>query len=179
MSIAFKPILEVKTMKDKVVALLLLIIMLLNIFDVLSDISLGVPKWHIFEEMLVVLASGIMAIYLIVDIWQKNKKLLALKNQLIESNRALANINDEMKKARSDYSAVIIEQFKQWSLTSGEQEVAMLLLKGLSFKEISLVRDTKEKTVRQQASTIYNKSSLEGRHDLAAWFLEDFIANDQ
>ena len=80
-----------------------------------------------------------------------------------------------MLNARHKYSTVIREQFLQWSLTLSEQEVAMLLLKGLSFKEISAVRSTKEKTVRQQASTIYSKANIDGRHELAAWFLEDFI----
>ncbi len=49
---------------------------------------------------------------------------------------------------------------------------------GVMLKEIAAVRDTREKTVRQQASAIYDKSGLEGRHALAAWFLEDFIAPD-
>lgn len=80
-----------------------------------------------------------------------------------------------MTLARRQYSQVIHDQFELWQLTQSEQNVAMLLLKGLSFKEISAVRETKEKTVRQQASTIYNKSGVEGRHDFAAWFLEDFI----
>ena len=29
---------------------------------------------------------------------------------------------------------------------------------------------------RQQASTTYGKSGLEGRHAFSAWFLEDFLA---
>jgi DNA-binding NarL/FixJ family response regulator len=52
----------------------------------------------------------------------------------------------------------------------------MLLLKGLRFKEISSVRNTKDKTVRQQASVIYSKANVERRHEFAAWFLEDFMA---
>jgi len=50
-----------------------------------------------------------------------------------------------MKNARHEYSEVIREQFEQWQLTPSEQQVAMLLLKGLSFKEIGCVRNTKEK----------------------------------
>jgi DNA-binding NarL/FixJ family response regulator len=38
-----------------------------------------------------------------------------------------------------------------------------------------LIRDTKEKTVRQQASHLYTKSGLAGRHVLAAYFLEDLL----
>lgn len=51
----------------------------------------------------------------------------------------------------------------------------MLLLKGLSFKEIASVRDTMEKTVRQQASTIYEKANVSGRHVFSAWFMEDLL----
>jgi len=70
---------------------------------------------------------------------------------------------------------VIQRQFDDWGLTQTEKEVAMLLLKGLSFKEIAVVRDTLEKTVRQQASSIYRKSGLGGRHAFSAWFIEDLL----
>jgi len=80
-----------------------------------------------------------------------------------------------MKNARYEYGVVIHNQFNEWSLTPSEKEVGMLLLKGLSFKEISAVRNTKEKTVRQQASILYSKANVEGRHEFSAWFLEDFI----
>jgi len=47
-----------------------------------------------------------------------------------------------------------------------------LLIKGLSIKEISELRDVKEKTVCQQATSIYVKSGYAGRHKLAAHFIE-------
>jgi DNA-binding NarL/FixJ family response regulator len=52
---------------------------------------------------------------------------------------------------------------------------ALLLLKGLSFKEIAAVRNTLEKTVRQQASGIYKKAGVSSRHAFAVWFIEDFL----
>ena len=149
--------------------------MILNSFDVLTDISLGVPTWHIVEEIVIVLVSGFVAIFLIFDIRRLNNHIHHLKEKLVVSDDKLKGITDEMVVARAQYSHVIHDQFEQWSLTKSEQSVAMLLLKGLSFKEISAVRETKEKTVRQQASTIYSKAGVEGRHDFAAWFLEDFI----
>ncbi len=163
-------------MKDKLIAAVLLIIMVLNFFDVLTDLSLGVPDWHIFEESMIVLISGLVGVLLILDIRKRTKSIQMLKTKLEDSDIKLKDITDEMMAARIQYSQVIHDQFEQWQLTRSEQEVAMLLLKGLSFKEISAVRETKEKTVRQQASTIYSKASVEGRHDFAAWFLEDFIA---
>lgn len=162
-------------MRDKFIAIVLLVIMVLNFFDVLTDISLGVPGWHILSESLIVVVSGIGALFLIKDIRARTFDISILKQELLISDDKFRNISDEMKSARHEYSAVIHSQFVKWSLTPSEQEVAMLLLKGLSFKEISGVRNTKEKTVRQQASVIYSKSNVEGRHEFAAWFLEDFM----
>lgn len=162
-------------MKDRLIATLLMIIMVLNFFDVLTDISLGVPIWHIFSESLIVAISGIGAIFLIKEIYAKTSNVAKLKKELMISDDKLKNISAEMMNARTQYAEVIHSQFEQWSLTKSEQEVAMLLLKGLSFREISSLRNTKEKTVRQQASLIYNKVGVQGRHEFAAWFLEDFM----
>ena len=72
--------------------------------------------------------------------------------------------------------AQIARQFDAWALTAAEREVGMLMLKGLRHKDIANVRGTSERTVRQQALTIYRKAGLDGRTDLAAFFLEDFLA---
>jgi DNA-binding CsgD family transcriptional regulator len=69
----------------------------------------------------------------------------------------------------------IDRQFAEWGLTGAEREVALLMLKGLRHKEIAAVRQTSERTVRQQALTIYKKAGLDGRTDLAAFFLEDLL----
>ncbi|NMP31536.1 LuxR family transcriptional regulator [Thalassotalea sp. M1531] len=164
-------------MKDKVIAIILGIIMVLNFLDVLTDMSLGVPVWHIVEESIIVLASAIGFVYLIGEINRRAKHINYLKEELVKSDHQLQNISDEMKNARTQYSELIYQQLSKWQLTKSEKEVAMLLLKGLSFREISGVRDTKEKTVRQQASNIYEKASVEGRHEFSAWFLEDFMEN--
>jgi DNA-binding NarL/FixJ family response regulator len=66
-------------------------------------------------------------------------------------------------------------QFRDWSLTPGECDVAMLLLKGLSHKEVARVRNSSPATVRQQAASIYQKSGLSSRAGLAAFFLEDLF----
>jgi DNA-binding CsgD family transcriptional regulator len=67
-------------------------------------------------------------------------------------------------------------QFSRWNLTEAEREVALLLLKGLSLKEIATVRATSERTVRAQARSLYSKAGLTGRAALSAFFLEDLLA---
>jgi DNA-binding CsgD family transcriptional regulator len=67
-------------------------------------------------------------------------------------------------------------QFQRWNLTEAEREVALLLLKGLSLKEIATVRATSERTVRVQSRALYGKAGLTGRAALSAFFLEDLLA---
>jgi DNA-binding NarL/FixJ family response regulator len=54
--------------------------------------------------------------------------------------------------------------------------VALLLLKGLSTKEIAAVRAVSERTVREQSGAVYTKANLTGRAALSAFFLEDLLA---
>lgn len=70
----------------------------------------------------------------------------------------------------------IDEQFTRWNLTEAEREVALLLLKGLSLKEIAQIRSTSERTIRAQAQSLYGKAGVTGRAALSAFFLEDLLA---
>ncbi|MDX1401845.1 MAG: hypothetical protein R3245_07985 [Kiloniellales bacterium] len=70
-------------------------------------------------------------------------------------------------------------QFQDWGMTDAERDVGLLILKGLSHKEIAALRATTEATVRAQAQSIYRKAKLPGKTAFAAYFLEDlFTFND-
>jgi DNA-binding CsgD family transcriptional regulator len=71
--------------------------------------------------------------------------------------------------------SAIQQQFADWRLTASECDVAILMLKGLSHKEIAQIRNSSAATVRQQAAAIYGKSGLTSRAELAAYFLEDLF----
>jgi putative tricarboxylic transport membrane protein len=68
----------------------------------------------------------------------------------------------------------IARQLKAWGLSSAEMEVAWMILKGLQFKEVAAARGTSERTVRQQAQTVYAKSGMANRTEFAAHFLETY-----
>jgi DNA-binding CsgD family transcriptional regulator len=70
----------------------------------------------------------------------------------------------------------IDQQFSRWNLTEAEREVALLLLKGLSLKEVAQVRATSERTIRAQTRSLYAKAGVSGRAALSAFFLEDLLA---
>lgn len=69
-------------------------------------------------------------------------------------------------------SGAIEAQFAAWGLTRAEADIAGLLLKGASLRDIAAVRRTSEATIRQQAQAVYRKSGLANRAELAAFFLE-------
>lgn len=93
----------------------------------------------------------------------------------------IARIEGEMWRGRvqahlDGLGAAIAQQFEAWSLTGAEAEVALLMIKGFSHKEIGALRHTSEATVRQQARAIYEKAGLKGRAAFSAYFLEDLLA---
>jgi DNA-binding CsgD family transcriptional regulator len=78
-------------------------------------------------------------------------------------------------EALDDLGAAIERQFEAWSLTPAEADIAGLILKGASLREIAVLRRTSEATIRQQAQSVYRKSGLGGRRELAAYFLEALL----
>lgn len=176
--------------KDSFFIILLVSLTLLNIYDFYNDYAESEHnKIHLLLEALIILLSVIGISFLIREIRQRQREAENLRKQLnvtradlsvtrtdLSNTRAdLQAIDSKMQQASRQYGEVIQEQLTTWDFTQSEKEVALLLLKGLSFEEVANVRDTKEKTVRQQATAIYRKSGLNGRHEFAAWFFEDFL----
>lgn len=161
--------------KELLFIAILLIIVVANLADLIYDTMMDAAIWHLLEEGVVITLSIGAIIYLIIKVKHQHNHLMGLKSELDESQLTLERLGRQMKAARSQYSKVIQEQFEGWKLSDSEQEIAIFLLKGLSFKEIAALRHTREKTVRQQASVIYTKAGVTGRHDFAAWFFEDFL----
>lgn len=111
-------------------------------------------------------------------VWQR--AAAARREEELFRNLEIARQDASLRGAEAEtllrgLSEQIDRQFADWGLTPAEREVALLMLKGLRHKEIASVRETSERTVRQQALTIYKKAGLDGRTDLAAFFLEDLL----
>ena len=102
-------------------------------------------------------------------------ELEAARAQAKRSNEDAARWNREARAVLRGLGEAIDRQFERWELTPAEREIALLQLKGLRHKAIAELRNTSERTVRQQALAVYRKSGLSGRTDLAAFFLEDLL----
>lgn len=149
--------------------------MTFNTFDLVVDFATNESIWHIIEEITVITLSVGLIVFLTIELKQKKRDLQALKEELKTTEHSLTQSTTFIQNARKEYSAIIHQQFYEWQLSQSQQQIALLLLKGLSFNEIAAIRDTKEKTVRQQASEIYKKADVAGRHAFSAWFFEDFL----
>jgi len=161
--------------KETTLILLLSLIVATNLYDLFVDYGHNASAWHLLEETLVVLVSIAAILWLVVNLRRQQRELEDLKRELHSGADSAVKLTPAVLVARRQLGEAIQKQFAAWQLTASEQDVALLLLKGLSFKEIAAVRNTLEKTVRQQASGIYKKAGVSGRHAFAAWFIEDFL----
>ena len=70
---------------------------------------------------------------------------------------------------------VMSAQFESWGLTPTERETALMLLQGHSHKRIGKLTGRSDRTIRQHAVSVYRKSGLAGRAELAGFFLGDLV----
>ncbi len=105
----------------------------------------------------------------------QRRALADLRHQLTKARGQFAGFDSRSQEIANQYRAVMQKQFDAWQLTASEQDVVIGMLKGLSFREIAGLRDTREKTGRQQATSVYRKAGVASRNELAAWFFEDML----
>ena len=98
-----------------------------------------------------------------------------LRQDLVRAVAEGARWREAHGEVLEDLASAIHRQFDAWSLTGAERDVAGLLLKGVSLGDIARLRHTSETTIRQQAQSVYQKSGLSGRRELAAFFLESLF----
>jgi DNA-binding CsgD family transcriptional regulator len=139
------------------------------------DISLGRLLFELVDIVPIVLTSVGVALLFRVTQRQREEHLKVIRD--LELARVQGQRwRNEARSFLNGLGDAIESQFSRWSLTEAEREVALLLLKGLSQKEIATVRAVSERTVREQSRAIYAKAGLTGRAALSAFFLEDLLA---
>lgn len=157
-----------------VVAILLLIALLVAI-DVGTDLRQGASSWHVVLEIAAGTVAAGGASYLLRDTLRLRRRL-AQQSSDLSAYRAQAEAWQARARLHVEGLARSIDQqLDLWQLSAAEKDIAFLLLKGLSLKDIAQLRGTSEKTVRAQSAAIYAKAGLAGRSELSAFFLEDLL----
>jgi len=159
----------------KVVAFLLVAMAVTGTVDLLTDSPRVWQGSHAIIELSFIFL-GVASAILLLRGWRDTERSLAgvraaLATRQVERDhwQALA------RNALRGLGEPMDRQFDDWALTPAEKETAMFLLKGYSHKETASLTGRGERTVRQHAVSVYRKSGLSGRAELAAFFFEDML----
>jgi len=135
--------------------------------DVFGDIFLGEDfpgeKAHLTLEVFVVILSLGSFVFHIREL-----------NIFFKLHRKMS---DQMRVASGEFERVIKDLFDEWRLTPAEKDVAIFLIKGMSFSEIALARHAKEGTVKAQSNAIYRKAKVNSCHELLSLFLDELLTD--
>jgi DNA-binding CsgD family transcriptional regulator len=122
------------------------------------------------------LTGTIAAIALLIfEVQRIRQDRTTLANDLVQSRAENVKWRENAKTQMEGVRHAIDEQFDAWQFTAAESEIAALILKGCSHQQIAEIRRSSSSTVRQQAQSIYRKSGLENRSELAAYFLDAIL----
>lgn len=156
------------------------ILMLIGIFlavDLITDrVHCAAEVRHLVVEGIGALIALGGAVWVLLILLTRSKEIQNLSGDLAAAQAESQRWKREKAGLLRGLSEAIDQQFTRWSLTQAEKEVALLLIKGLSTRDIASMRNTREATARQQAQVVYRKANLEGRAELAAFFLEDLLS---
>lgn len=141
------------------------LIALLMLTDLVADASgAAAGPVHVAIEGVIMIAAAAGALLL----WGS---VLAARRSVLATREAAERWQLEARDALAGLGAAIERQFAAWDLTPAERGVGVLLLRGLSHKEVAAERRTSERTARQQALAVYRKAGVRSRAELSAYFM--------
>jgi DNA-binding CsgD family transcriptional regulator len=150
---------------------ILIAVAVLGALDLASDRPTTWRSAHVLLELSLIAVSAGGALALGFG-WRRTAGSLASAREALVAERAEAAAwRAKAEASVKGFRAAIYEQFAAWQLTPAEQEVAILILQGHGHKQIAFATQRSERTVRQHAVAVYQKSGLGGRAELAAFFL--------
>ncbi len=157
------------------VAWLLLAMVLAGAWDLATDSPRIWRGSHAFVELAFMGLAAVSAFLLFRGWLETEHSLERVKTALAARQAERDHWHQLAENSLRGLGEALDRQFDAWSLTPAEKETALLLLKGYSHKEAARLTQRSERTVRQHAVSVYRKSGLGGRAELAAFFFEDML----
>ncbi len=146
------------------------------------DLALDRPQRWLSAHVIIEVALMITSLTFSIILWRalrvSEKRLVSARHDVVRRTEERDAWKKSADAALAGFSIAVQQQFARWNLTPVEREVALLLLQGHGHKQIAGRTNRSERTVRQHAVSIYEKSGLGGRAELAAFFLEGLMLND-
>ncbi len=170
----------------RLIASLLAVMAALGLWDLFTDNARELNGPHGLIDLAFVAVAATSAVLLGRGWLGAERSLLGVRASLegvqaaLETHRAERDAwRDRTQNLLRGLGEALDRQFSVWGLTPMEKETALLLLKGYSHKEVASLTAKSERTVRQHAISVYRKSGLAGRAELAAFFFEDMLLPGQ
>lgn len=164
---------------DTRLRILLAVALLSIIVGGTADLVMDQPaRWlsfHVLFETSMIAGALVMATTLWLGWWRSERSAADLRASLAARRDERDRWQASARSALEGLGRAVDEQFTRWRLTPAEREVALLLLKGYGHKQVAALTGRGERTVRQHAGVVYEKSGLGGRAELAAYFLQDLM----
>ena len=151
------------------------VIAILIACDIVADFRSDTEPGHVLLEGVIMALALAGLVIMSLQFRAIHLQAKQLSVDLEAARREAQKFREEAREALRGLGEAIDRQFTRWSLSPAEREIGLLLLKGLSHKEIAEMRSTLEPTIRQQALAVYRKSGLRSRAELSAFFLEDLL----
>ncbi len=148
---------------------------LLMAADLFADRGLGASALHVTLQCATLAIALTCALTTLRRLVAARKRASALDATLDESRRESERWRAEAEHLVAGLGGAMDRQFDRWAFTHAEREVALMLLKGRTHREIAQARGTGEQTVRQQSLAVYRKAGIAGRAELSAFFLSDLL----
>jgi DNA-binding NarL/FixJ family response regulator len=162
-----------------ILAIALLSIMIGGTADLMMDKPTTWLSFHVIFETMMVAAALVMATTLWLGWWRSAHSAVSLRVSLDAQRAERDAWKASARAALEGLGHAIDAQFAAWRLTPTERQVALMLLKGYSHKQIAAMTTRGERTVRQHAGAVYEKAGLAGRAELAAYFLHDLMLPEE
>lgn len=157
------------------VMILLLVVTIGGAIDLYLDAPVSWLTPHVLYELLLMVLSASGAIYLARGWRRTTVALSSVQGSLLLRQQERDQWRASAERALNGMGQAIDAQFEAWHLTPSERDVAMHLLKGHGHKQTAALTGRSERTVRQHAVAVYQKSGLGGRAEVAAFFLEALV----
>ena len=145
------------------------------LFSLFLAYDVGILIFSPSVEILQILVEGgifLIGILAFHGLWTSSQQVEISE---VRHREEIQKMKAEKELYKKDFLTVIESHFEIWGLTETEKIIGLYLLRGFSFSEIAQIRSVSERTIRNQSMAIYSKSGLSGKHELAAYFLEELL----
>jgi len=160
-----------KKHSEAIIAILLFLFIFIA-YDTYVDYISSAGSIHIFTEVMLLITTFA---FFVTTLRKYIAKSEDRSNELVQLKREYKDVKQKLSHYKKDIHEFLKINFIEWKLTKSEKDIALLLFKGCTGKEISEIRTTNYQTVRTQISSIYRKAKVKNHNQFMATLMEDLL----